>query len=247
VFVAGAELSLLNKGFLPGDTLEKRLELLGEPSRLRAQIGETSVRVNDFLGRAAALVRERFGGRITYASIPLDRVDWAPFDLVSVDLYRSAEVADQFTEGVRTLVALGKPVAVTEFGAATFRGAGDVGARGLEIVEYDTESGAPARLTGEYDRDEAGQAAYLRELLEVFDAEGVDSAFVFIFALYDHLHRPDGDPREDLDLASYGIVKVLEDRFGDTYPDMPWEPKAAFSSLAEVYRRARRVLPGSAT
>lgn len=33
-------------------------------------------------------------------------------------------VAAQFGEGVRTLVAGGKPVAVTGFGASTYRGAG---------------------------------------------------------------------------------------------------------------------------
>lgn len=57
----------------------------------------------------------------------------------------------------------------------------------------------------------------------------------FLFALSNFPHRPDGDPREDLDLASCGIVKVLENRRGDTYPDMPWEPKAAFTTLAEYY------------
>jgi hypothetical protein len=69
----------------------------------------------------------------------------------------------------------GKPVAITEFGAATFRGAGDRGARGLEIVEHDKDTGAPLRLDGVYARDEEGQASYLRELLDVFEAEGVDS------------------------------------------------------------------------
>jgi hypothetical protein len=39
-------------------------------------------------------------------------------------------------------------------------------------------------------RDGAGQASYLRELLEVFDTEGVDTAFVFAFALYGYPHRP---------------------------------------------------------
>jgi hypothetical protein len=106
----------------------------------------------------------------------------------------------------------------------------------MEIVEYDEVTGAPARLGGEYVRDEAGQATYLRELLQVFDAEGVDSAFVFLFALGNFPHRPGGDPRDDLDLASPGIVKILDDRRGDTYPDMPWEPKAAFTALAEHYR-----------
>jgi hypothetical protein len=227
----------MNQGFLPGDTFTERIGLLlSRPDHLRELIAEASARVNDFLSKAVALVREQFGGKITYASIPPDRVDWTPFDFVSVDLYRSAEIADQFAEGVHSLVAQGKPVAITEFGSASYCGAGDRGAHGLEIVEYDKDTRAPVRLNGEYVRDEAGQAAYLRELLTVFDAEDVDSTFVFIFALDDHPHRPDGDPRDDLDLASYGIVKVFDDRHGDTYPDTPWEPKAAFTALAEYYR-----------
>lgn len=107
--------------------------------------------------------------------------------------------------------------------------------RSMDVLESDPVTGAPLRLTRACERDEEGQAAYLRELLEIFDSEGVDSAFVFLFALDNLPHRPDGDPRDDLDLASLGIVKVLEDRRGDTYPDMPWEPKAAFAAVAECY------------
>ncbi len=36
-------------------------------------------------------------------------------------------------------------------------------------------------------------------------------------------------------MGSYSIVKVYEDRRGETYPDMAWEPKAAFTALAEYY------------
>lgn len=46
-----------------------------------------------------------FQGRLTYAAIPVERVNWAPFDIVSLELIRSAEVADQFRAGVRSLVA----------------------------------------------------------------------------------------------------------------------------------------------
>jgi hypothetical protein len=77
----------------------------------------------------------------------------------------------------------------------------------------------------------------LRELLEIFDAGGVDSAFVFLLALDNFPHRPDGDPSDDLDLASPGIVKVLHNRHGDTYPDLPWEPQAAFTALADYHHR----------
>ena len=129
--------------------------------------------------------------------------------------------------------ALGKPVAVTEFGCTTHRGAADLGGRGDGILEWD-DDGRPLRLRGSYTRDEAEQATYLLELLEVFTAEGIDTAFVNTFARYDLPHR--GDPREDLDLASYGVVKVLEDGHGRTYPGMPWEPKAAFAALADAYR-----------
>jgi hypothetical protein len=73
-------------------------------------------------------------------------------------------------------------------------------------------------------------------VLEIFDTEGVDAAFVFLFALGNLPHRPDGDPRDDLDMASLGIVKVLEGGHGDTYPDMAWEPKAAFRAVAQCYR-----------
>ncbi|MFF2774131.1 hypothetical protein ACFVU3_04410 [Streptomyces sp. NPDC058052] len=239
VFVTGAELSLMNPGFLPGADTDERVALLRRPDALRAALGGARARVNAFLAEAAAVVRARFAGPVTYASVPLEAVDWTPFDVVSVDVYRSAEIADGFAEGVRGMVAAarGKPVAVTEFGAACYRGAGDRGALGLEVVTYDASG--PVRLTGAYERDEEGQAAYLRELLAVFEEAGVDTTFVFTFALHDHVHRPDGDPRADLDLASYGVVKVYEDRKGTRYPDLTWEPKAAFGAVADHHRAAK--------
>jgi hypothetical protein len=234
VFVTGVELSIMNHGFFPGDDVGQRLsQLLSRPEGRAERLAEANARLNDFLGAVVPAVRERFQGRITYACIQFERVDWTLFDITSVELIRSAEVADQFQEGVRGLVARGKPVAITGFGTATWRGAGDVAPRSMAIVEYD-EAGHPVRLTGDYVRDEAGQAAYLRELLEIFDAEGVDGAFVYLFALHNYPHR--ADPRSDLDLASVGVVKVLEDRYGDTYPDMRWEPKAAFTAVADYYR-----------
>jgi hypothetical protein len=238
VFVAGVELSLMNRGFVDGDRVDERLgRLLANPDGRAERIAEVRSRLNQFLRTAVAAIRERFHGKVTYAAIPFEGVDWDLFDFVTLELIRSAEVAEQFRDGVRNLVAQPKPVAITGFGTATWRGASDVAPRSMEILEYDAVTRAPLRLIGLYERDEAGQAAYLRELLDIFDSEGVDSAFVYLFALYSFPHRPDGDPRDDLDLASLGIVKVLDGRTGDTYPDMPWEPKAAFATIAEHYAR----------
>jgi hypothetical protein len=51
-------------------------------------------------------------------------------------------------------------------------------------------------------------------------------------------HRP-GDPRHDLDLASYGVVAVLNEGHGTRYPGMPWEPKRLFDTLATRYGAPR--------
>ena len=236
VFVAGVELSIMTRGFVDGDRIEERLtRLLADADGRGGRLAEVRSRLKPFLRAVVAAVRERFRGKVTYAAIPFEAVDWDLFDVVTLELIRSPQVADRFRDGVRQLVAQPKPVAVTGFGTATWLGASDVAPRSMEILETASATGAPLRLNGQYQRDEAGQATYLGELLDIFDSEGVDSAFVHLFALYNLPHRPDGDPRDDLDLASLGIVKVLDGRNGDTYPDMPWEPKASFATIAERY------------
>ena len=240
VTFTGSEVSLFTEGFLPGATFVERLALIADPLRVRPVIVEVRARMNDFLRRAVDIVRARFEGPVSYASLPLEGVDWTPFDILATDAaYRSAAMAPRFREGVRAYVeqgrAQGKPVAVTEFGCGTFRGAGDLAHRGAESMITWGDDGRPMRVDGEHVRDEAEQAAHVRELLEVFDSEGVDAAFVYTFARYDLPYRE--DPRADFDLASYGIVKVLEGRRGERYPDMSWEPKAAFDALAERYQR----------
>jgi hypothetical protein len=224
VFVTGVELSIMNNGFLDGDdAMDRVTRLLGHPDRMR----EAGARLNEFLAKAVAAVRAEFRGRLTYACIQFERVDWSLFDIMSFELIRSAEVAEQYPAAVRSLVAQGKPVAITGFGTAAWRGSGEVAPRSMEIVEHD-EAGLPVRVKDGYVRDEEEQAVYLRELLEIFEAEGVDGAFVYMFALSNYPHRPD-EPSRDLDLASPGIVKV--------YDDLHWEPKAAFGAVAEIYAR----------
>jgi hypothetical protein len=53
------------------------------------------------------------------------------------------------------------------------------------------------------------------------------------------------DPRHDLDIACYSLVKSYHDRNGTTYPDMPWEPKRSFNALARHF--AERHETSSAT
>jgi hypothetical protein len=192
---------------------------------------------NALLARAAAGARERFAGLIGYASLPMEAVDWTPFDFIATDAgYRDAGNATALPASLAAMTSLGKPVAITEFGCAPFTGAADRGSRS-DIIGYDEHTAQPARLTETVERNEHEQATYLRDLLDVYDAGGVDTAFVYTFACR-HLPTSD-DPERDFDLGSFGIVKVLPSgRTGTAYPAMPWEPKAAFHTLAE-YGRTR--------
>ncbi|HEX9999279.1 MAG TPA: hypothetical protein VGB74_02400 [Actinoplanes sp.] len=173
-------------------------------------------------------MRERFGGPVGYASIPLEAVDWARFDIIASDAgYRDATNAAGFPQSLAAAVGQGKPYAATEFGCCTFRGAGDVACR-PEPVTFDENNGRAAELTAGLERDEQGQARYLVDLLRDYESGGVEAAFVYTFANR-HLPTTD-DPERDFDLAARGIVRVL--------PDGSWTPKAAFHALA-AYGRTR--------
>ena len=62
--------------------------------------------------------------------------------------------------------------------------------------------------------------------------QGVDLAFWFTFAGYPLVHDP--EPRRDLDMASYGVVRMLPGGPGTGYNGLGWEPKLAFRALAEA-------------
>ncbi|QKG23146.1 hypothetical protein [Actinomadura verrucosospora] len=236
VFLAGSEISLFTDGFLPGGDFEARVGLMAEPARFRAALPDVRTRVNAFLGRAVAAVRDRFSGPVGYASLPFEGVDWTPFDLIATDAgYRDANSAPGFGECLAGQTSQGKPFAVTEFGCTTHRGSADLGGHGESVLEYDDRA-RPVRMTRPLVRDEEEQAGYIRELLDVYDEGGVDAAFVNTFARRDLPTDP--DPDRDFDKASYGIVKILAPGAEHPRPDVPWAPKAAFHALS-AYGRTR--------
>jgi hypothetical protein len=231
VFVLGCEVSVAAEGFLPGASIYQRLASLAAPGpELIASYTTLLNRMNAFLAEAAGSARRQFGGRITYASGMWEQVDWSPFDIVSVDAYRDQSNATTYRQQLHAYLAHGKPVAATEFGCCTYRGAAARGGSGWAIIDSRAD---PQRLNGNYVRDEQEQVTYARDLLQMFEEEGLDAAFWFTFAGYELPHRR--DPQFDLDMASYGVVKILENGHGVVYPDMSWEPKSVFWRLSTAY------------
>ena len=231
VLATGCELTLFAAGFLPGDDVYQRIAGLQSPGpELYAAFGTMPARLNGFLAETAAAARERFAGPLTYASGMWEPVDWQPFDIAATDAYRDATNAPGFRAELSKQASAGKPLVVTEFGCCGYAGAADRGGTGWAIIEPDAD---PPRLDGDYARDEAEQVRYMQELHAIFSAERVDLAFWFTFAGYGLVHRP-GQPRLDLDMASYGVVKMLETGPPAGHEGLGWEPKAAFGALAQL-------------
>jgi len=247
VLSVGSELTLFMNGIVEGRSVFERLEHPSFWERIRS--GAHNGAVNAFLSSASERVRRVFRGSVTYASIPLETVDWSLFDFVSVDLYGGSQVStDGFTAMLRRCFGHGRPVAITEFGCCTYRGAAAAGGRGFAIIDHQKR---PPQLDGEYVRDESEQAGELKRLLRIFDDAGVYGTFVMTFVA--PLNPYSVDPTFDLDMASYSLVRSYGSRLGalgsaypdapwdrnrrgTVYPDLPWDPKEAFKAAADFYR-----------
>jgi len=244
VFLTGSEITLFTDGFLPGDTFQERAAVLGDPARFRGLLPRLNGELNAFLARVLVEVRARFGGVVGYAAVAFERVDWTAFDVIATDAgYRDASNAAMFPDALKAQVSQGKPFAVTEFGCGAFHGAAALASRGDSILEWG-EDARPVRMAEGTVRDEQEQAGYVREMLGIYDAAGVEAAFVYTFARWDlpTLGDRELEPERDFDAASFGIVRVLPAGMAQgEYAELNWEPKAAFGVVAEfgLARRAR--------
>lgn len=240
----GSELTLFMQGVIEGRNITKRM---GYPSFWEnAKAGTHNKPLNAFLARATEAVRRVFHGRLTYASLIWEAVDWSLFDVIGVDHYRDACIKDRYAEMLEPLLARGKPVFITEFGMRSYKGAeSSGGALGFGIADSKSlflhqlpvvGRFVRPRLRGDYVRDDAMQAREVVETLGILEAAGVDGAFIMTFV--EPLNVYDQDPRHDLDMNSFALVKSFAGgRRGTTYPGMAWEPKELFRGVADFYAR----------
>ncbi len=241
VFSVGTELAFFMRGIIKGRTYSRRtcMPALREVIRSGAHNGP----LNAFLARASAAVREVFGGPVTYASLPFERVDWDMFDVIGIDHYWMEPFKDRYLQPLEPLLASGKPVVVTEFGFRTHTGAdqsGPAAPANLDPVTMSlhmlplTRRLVRPRVRTVQERNEELQARSLLRQLELLDSAGVDGAFVYTFTAPLWVHGD--DPEHDLDTDSYSLVKPYPSgRHGTTYPDMAWEPKKSFTTVAGYY------------
>lgn len=239
VFSVGTELTLYLRGILDGRTLRSRVSRVN-PALLRS--GALDQPLNAFLARACQSVRQVFSGPVSYSSLPLENVDWSLFDIIGIDhyLYQSE---DRYLQTLEPLLALGRPVVITEFGFRTRAGADRAGPDGVQHIEpvsfvlHQVPVIGPLvrpRLKVVHQRDEDLQARCLIRQLQLLDSAGVDGAFVYTFTM--PLFPYADDPVHDLDADDFSLVKSRpRGRPGTAYPDLPWDPKLSFTAVGDYY------------
>jgi hypothetical protein len=245
VFSVGSESTLFTKGILEGKNVSERMSNLYRTKWERVKAGEHNKPLNEFLNMASNSVRQVFHGKVTYASLIWEKVDWSLFDFVGLDHYLAKKIEQQYVPMLNPFLELPKPVVITEFGFRTYQGAAS-SSEGMagDIVDHKTEflhhlpvvgRFVRPRIRGNHVRDESSQARELVNQLTILDNARVDGAFVstFVYPIFPY----DPDPRYDLDMASYSLVKSFShSNHGVTYPDMNWEPKESFKAVADYYK-----------
>ncbi|MFC0534197.1 hypothetical protein [Phytohabitans kaempferiae] len=221
----GSELSLTSRVAVPVGSEFLRLKAI---LRLRAVLRRRiDRRVNALLAELLSVARREFAGPVTYAAAYWERVDWSAMDVVGVNLYRMGDDPDAYARHVRSLVhTSAKPVVITEFGCGAHVGADRRGPGSFFIVNWFT---VPPQVRPGHVRDESVQASYLTELIDLYTEAGVHGCFVFTFRMPDFPHDP--DPRRDLDMAGFALVKPSSEA-----PE-GWARKEAFAAVAERYSR----------
>lgn len=229
VLNVGCELTVINSGILPGRHMGHRGLALTVFALVPFYYNR---RLNRVLRRLADGARKRFDGPLTYGSGTWETVDWAPFDIIGVDYYFDELTRSSYREGLRALGRLdGKPVVVTEFGCCAHRGAEAKGGSGGDALDWrDLDD---RKVRGNLVRDEGVQATVIDQLIDVYETEDVQGAFLCMFIEGDCRYSP--DPARDSDMASFGIVRPPALESGLSPDDGHWEPKEGFHTLARRY------------
>ncbi|HTE00994.1 MAG TPA: hypothetical protein VK668_17000 [Mucilaginibacter sp.] len=244
IFVVGFEYSIFLKGLIKGDTIYDRLDRMFSPwglilnlLGLRQGIYD---KLNLFLKEVTKGVREHFNGMVTYGSGTWEKINWSLFDIVGIDHYRASYNKAFYTKQLEGYYKFNKPIAILEFGCCAYKGAEEKGPSGWAITEV---ADGKRVIKGSYLRDEDAQANYITELLDIFKQENVYGAFVFTFI--NPMYKYNSNPKLDLDLASYGIVKPVDDVNEGSYKGLSWTPKKAFYSLADYYKGLNKDNPST--
>ncbi len=237
VFVVGNELTLDMKGLVHGETYQERGSNLFNhvvKNKLKNLAGGENTqdkRLNEFLRLLVNVVKQHFKGNFTYAAGNWEDIKWDIFDIVGINHYLNAFNKLTYIKKLRELKSFKKPVAILEFGCGSYKGAENKGGSSYDIVDW---SKPRPEIKDNRVKDEKVQADYILNLLKIFAREGIYAVFVYTF-VETHYPADDSNPKYDLDIASFNVIKVYPDWHEKAYTKGYIIPKASFLTISRFY------------
>lgn len=225
-------------GIMPGEKYHERMANLypdAEHRFLKPTGGydkqQSTIRLNEFLTRAAKIARGSFSGELIYSAGNFEDVDWSIVDYVGLTYYYSYHPTKEgHAAEIGGYRRWGKPIVISEYGTPAYAGAAERGLLAFDVV--DRSGPVPTVLDG-YVRDEQAQADYHLRMLAMFEELGIYSVAIAEFIHPTHPHSD--DPRYDLDVASWALVKTIREDYSDWASPYRWAPKKAFHAVGRYY------------
>lgn len=185
-------------------------------------------KIRNFATKLALAAKEKFNGQITYASLPDEDIDWEHFDITGVNLYEDATNRKKYPEELQRYKSHGKPVAITEYGTAPYKGAAKWGGAAHMVIDWQHD-----RLKRDMGfmpvfRDEKAQADYLERLMKMYEEHEIDAHFIFEYINWNTPHTPE-DPKRNLSTGSFGLVHLTP---------------AGEKVRSEAYHRVKKIFKG---
>lgn len=247
VFVAGCETTLFSEGAIPGKGLGERLTWFGsqfagmthpkpgEPVVFPQAIRDLSQKLNEYLKKYAAGIREEYKGPLSYSAGMWEEVDWSIFDIVGIDHYRQGETDAAYLATLESRRRGNKPLVVMEVGCCAYDGAAARGGGGFAILQGQNPDGSGIFAGGVVPtRNEREQADYYAQQINILSTANILGMFLYVFSFPSYRT---GVGAKDLDMVSFSLVKTLpvDDPRSKGIP--PWLPKEAFHRVSELYGR----------
>jgi hypothetical protein len=240
-FSIGCTHAMATPGIIPGEKYHDRMANIfpdDDHHFLKPTGGydkqQSAARLNEFLVRAAKISRDNFSGELIYSAGNFEDVDWSVVDYVGLTYYYSHHSSREgHAEEIAGYRRWGKPIVISEYGSPAYAGAADRGMLAFDVID---RSGPVPTVFDGYVRDEQAQADYHLRMLAMFEELGIHSAAMAEFIHPTHPHSD--DPRYDLDIASWALVKTVREDYFDWASPYRWEPKEAFRAVGRYYERA---------
>ena len=161
-------------------------------------------RLNNLIISLAKVSKKNFHGKITYASLPIEEINWNLFDIISINYYKNKWNKNNYSDKIQELRKINPKIAITEFGVCSYKGASEQGGSSYNIVNYKTKEVEKGIV-----RSEEEQSEYIKDLIKTYKKENVYASFIFDFKEEWKVYSK--NPKKDLDMASFGIIGIKKD------------------------------------